>query len=117
MHGIIDWNDLKIRLGSENAIREMISDFMEFDVDYISELKNALDSRNSDELQRHAQFLKEAAETIGAVSLTDSARKLEMLASEQKLENAGAVMEEVQIELNKLQDLLSQSNWFEMVRP
>lgn len=117
MHGIIDWNDLKSRFGNENAIREMISDFMEFDVDYISDLKNALESRNSYELHRQAQILKEAAETIGAISLTDSARKLEMLASEQNLDIADAVIEEVQIELNKLQDLLTQSNWFEVVRP
>jgi HPt (histidine-containing phosphotransfer) domain-containing protein len=116
MHDIIDWHNLKSRLGNDDAIREMIAEFMDFDIDYISDLKKALDSRDSDELKRHAQFLKESAETIGAVSLTDSVRKLEMLASENRLENAGSVMNEVQVELNKLQDLLSLSNWFEIVR-
>ena len=116
MHEIIDWNHLKSRLGNDDAIRAMIEEFMEFDVDYISDLKSALDSCNSDELKRHAQFLKGAAEAIGAVSLTDSARKLEMLAGENNLENAGTIMDEVQTELNKLENLLSQSNWFEIVR-
>ncbi len=116
MHDIIDWNDLKNRLGDDDTIRQMISEFMEFDIDYISDLKHAIDSQNSAALKQHAQFLKQSAETIGAISLTDSVRKLEMLANENRFESARAVMEEVQIELNKLQDLLSLSNWFEIVR-
>ncbi len=116
MENILDWNDLLNRLGDEDLIKEIVPEFLSADLDYIDVLRKAVDNKDTGEVQLNAHSLKGASASIGAIPLSNAAKKLESMARELSLDEAEDALLEIKQEYDKLIDLLKQPNWADIAQ-
>ncbi len=104
------------RLGDEELIAEIVPDFLANDIDYVGDLKAALSSGDPTQMRQQAHSLKGASASIGAETLSQKARSLEENAKAGSLEGAEALIDQVQVELDKLKELLAHPNWMDLAK-
>ena len=112
----LDWQDLMDRLGDEELITEIVPDFLSHDIDYVGNLKAAAGAGDVEMVIKHAHSLKGASASIGAVSLAEASRELEMQAKAGSIDNAELLIDQIQAELTALTELLSQSDWMDRAK-
>lgn len=89
------FDELK-QMSGEDFIDELIDTFLEDAPKLIDELKSALDANNADTFRRAAHSMKSNAATFGASQLATLAKDLEMLGKENKLNETGDKLGELE---------------------
>ncbi len=79
----------------QDYLPELLRDFMLDTQDRLERLSEPLDDVSADRLGREAHSLKSSAGTVGAVSLSEAAAKIERLCDEGPLEDARQAIEEI----------------------
>ena len=82
------FNELK-QLSGADFISELIDTFLEDGPKLISQMKAALQARDTESFRRAAHSLKSNSATFGANHLAALAKELEMIGRENKLSEAG----------------------------
>src|SRR5258708_35728453 len=82
------FNELK-QLSGADFISELIDTFLEDGQKLISQMKAALQARDTESFRRAAHSLKSNSATFGANHLAALAKELEMIGRENKLSEAG----------------------------
>ena len=89
------FDELK-QMSGEDFINELIDTFLEDAPKLMDELKSALHANNADTFRRAAHSMKSNAATFGASQLATLAKELEMLGKENKLNETGDRLGELQ---------------------
>lgn len=74
-----------IEMVGEDFIGEMVAAFLDEGEQFLTDLSRALDKQDVDLFRRSAHSLKSNAATFGAMTLSDMAKELEMMAREDQL--------------------------------
>jgi len=100
---------VKETLGKQAAalFPELLQNFLTDCVRLLAEAEQALQQKNAKDLRRAAHTLKSHSATFGAVTLTATARQLELLTKEGKLEGAAELLVRAKLEYDKAAAALS----------
>ena len=82
------YDELKEATGADFIV-ELVDTFLEDAPRLMNELRSSLQAHDAEAFRRAAHSLKSNSATFGAGRLSGLARELEMLAKEQKLDEAG----------------------------
>jgi len=93
--------------GNEDFAKELLAIYMEDTTSQIEKLNQALKDNDSVLVEYQAHTIKGSSANIGAHRLTDTAFKMEMAGKDGDIDSARALMEELEKEFEKLQQILS----------
>ena len=113
---IINWPELEERFGDNDVIIEIVEAWFVDNPDRIEALPEAIKADNVEEVQALSHTLKGSAALIGARLLFAPALELNLAAKKGSLENAEAILENIQSEFEKLNSFVSQPNWVETAK-
>lgn len=77
----------------EDFIGEMVEAFLEESTDFVENLAKGLETKDVDLFRHAAHSIKSNAATFGALTLSELAKELEIMARENNLENANEKLE------------------------
>jgi HPt (histidine-containing phosphotransfer) domain-containing protein len=89
------FEELKEMSGAD-FIDELVDTFLEDAPKLINEMKTALETKDAETFRRAAHSLKSNSATFGATRLSALAKEIELLARENKLEEAGSRLASLQ---------------------
>jgi HPt (histidine-containing phosphotransfer) domain-containing protein len=92
--------------GNKKLARQLAGAYLAGSAKRSSEIRNAIAERNPQALANAAQTLKSSIRSFGARSAVETARKLEEMARETRLEGADALGARLETELARLDDAL-----------
>jgi len=96
--------------GEKEFLTELIEIFLNDIPEQLSEIKEAVDNRNSKELERSAHKLKGAVANFEEKAVFEAALQLEMMGRESKLDGAeedyDTLMKEVECLVNSLKEFV-----------
>jgi len=113
---IINWDQLIDRLGDEELIKEVAPIFLKDNRERLDKLSEAVKSKDGKGIKFYAHSIKGTARNVGAVHLSDIAKRLEDIGRESDLESADLVYEELKTEYEKVVSFLSQPDWIEIAK-
>jgi CheY-like chemotaxis protein len=113
---IINWPELEERFGDDDVIKEIVEAWFVDNPDRIEALPEAIKADNVEEVQALSHTLKGSAALIGARLLFAPALELNLAAKKGSLENADAILKNIQSEFEKLNSFVSQPNWVETAK-
>ncbi|AWI07508.1 PAS domain S-box protein [Clostridium drakei] len=93
--------------GEEKLFKELIEVFFQAYPEHVKGIKEAIEKRNSDELQVKSNNLKQALGSLGAKSVFYLVDELERMAQNNDLDNAKKTFERVQLEIIRLKSVLN----------
>ncbi len=99
------YDELKEATGAD-FITELIDTFLDDAPRLMSQLESSLQARDVETFRRAAHSLKSNSATFGASRLSGLAKELEMLAKEQKLDDAAPKLPAVEEALHCVEDEL-----------
>lgn len=102
---IATFEELKEMSGAD-FIGELVETYLEDAPRLVREMQSALQAGNADAFRRAAHSLKSNSATFGAMRLSAQAKDLEMLAKENKLDEAGSKLPAVEQALNAVTEEL-----------
>ena len=82
-----------VEMVGEDFIGEMTAAFLDEGARFLKDISHALESQDADLFRRSAHSIKSNAATFGALTLSELAKELEMMARESQFENADAKLE------------------------
>ncbi len=92
--------------GNEKLARQLAGAYLAGSAQRRSEIRNAIAERNAQALANAAQTLRSCIRSFGAKSAVETARELEEMARDERLEGAGALGTRLETELARLDDAL-----------
>ncbi len=105
---VFDKSDaLKMLEDDEEFLKELAEIFINDAPEQMSEIKEAVISRNNEALEKSAHKLKGAVANFGRNTTTDTAFKLERMAKENKLDGAEEVYGSLVKDIENLMNALS----------
>lgn len=113
---IISWPELEERFGDDDVIIEIVEAWFVDNPDRIEALPEAIKANNVEEVQALSHTLKGSAALIGARLLFAPTLELNLAAKKGSLENAEALLENIQSEFEKLKSFVSQPDWVEAAK-
>jgi len=104
---VFDQAALRERLGEDDElIAEVIGVFLEDLVVRLAAIEDAVTRRNAESLRLEVHALKGAAGNVSAVRLFETARLLEQIASESRLDDVAAVWQQLSLDARTARDVL-----------
>ena len=101
---------LKMFEGDEEFLKELVEIFINDAPEHMSEIEEAVDSRNSKALEKSAHKLKGAVANFGKNATTDTAFKLETMGKENNLDEVeevyGTLVKDVENLMNALKEFV-----------
>ena len=111
---VIVWPELLDRFGDEEIIQEVVDAWRVDNPKRVEALKTAIQAQNVEEVEALAHTLKGSAALIGANRLMRPAQELNMAAKEGCLDNAEAMLANIQSEFKELMTFLDQPDWIQI---
>ncbi|MBU0768819.1 MAG: Hpt domain-containing protein [Proteobacteria bacterium] len=106
---IFDWDGLLHRLmGDEDLAKEIIDDFLKQIPDNLFAVKKALNNNDLLLLQREAHIIKGASGNVGALTMQEIAKQLEIASEAKDLVKAGSFVAKLDTQLEILKNKLTQ---------
>lgn len=107
---IFDWDGLLHRLmGDEDFAKEIIDDFLKQIPDNLFAVKKALNNNDLLLLQREAHIIKGASGNVGALTMQEIAKQIEIASEAKDLVKAGSFVAKLDTQLEILKNKLTQS--------
>ena len=107
---IFDWDGLLHRLmGDEDLAKEIIDDFLKQIPDNLFAVKKALNNNDLLLLQREAHIIKGASGNVGALTMQEIAKQIEIASEAKDLVKAGSFVAKLDTQLEILKNKLTQS--------
>ncbi len=101
---------LKMFEGDEEFLKELVEIFINDAPEHMSEIREAIDSRNSKALEKSAHKLKGAVANFWRNATTDTAFKLETMGRENNLDGVeevyDALVKDVELLMNALEEFV-----------
>ncbi len=101
---------LEIAYGDEDFLRELVEMFINKSPEYMSGIKEAIDSRNNETLIKSAHKLKGAVANFGEKAVFKTALELEMMGKENRLDDVekiyGVLVREAERLVNALRKFI-----------
>jgi two-component system, sensor histidine kinase and response regulator len=94
--------------GDREFLLEMCRDFRDHLPARMEEIHTAYQDRDTNRLHRHAHTLKGISLNFDAIYLAELAGRLEALCRQEKIDDVSLLMENIQLELNRVRDFLVQ---------
>lgn len=113
---VISWAMIMDICGYEDIVEKIIKSNLKDARDTVKLLAKAIKSGCSKDIILYAHRLKGVAMTMGAVSLSDAAYRIEEIVEEKGIEPAACLFAEVQDEFEKVISFLSRSDWIEKAK-
>ncbi len=113
---IINWAELEERFGDDEIIIEIVDAWFVDNPARIEALPEAIKTNNVEEVQELSHTLKGSSALIGARLLSAPALELNLAAQKGSLENAEALLENIQSEFEKLKSFVSKPDWIETAK-
>lgn len=113
---IINWTELEERFGDDEIIIEIVDAWFVDNPARIEALPEAILTKNVEEVQGLSHTLKGSSALIGARLLFAPALELNLAAKKGCLENAEALLENIQSEFEKLKAFVSRPDWVEIAK-
>ncbi len=99
----LDWAAALERVdGDRELLEELVRLFIETSPTSIEEMRRALEIRDAKQLDRLAHTIKGSSASLGANRVSQAARLLEMRARSGAIENAGELIDALQVELDRI---------------
>jgi len=106
---IFDWDGLLHRLmGDEDLAKEIIDDFLKQIPDNLFAVKKALNNNDLLLLQREAHIIKGASGNVGALTMQEIAKQIEIASEAKDLVKAGSFVAKLDTQLEILKNKLTQ---------
>lgn len=106
---IFDWDGFLHRLmGDEDLAKEIIDDFLKQIPDNLFAVKKALNNNDLLLLQREAHIIKGASGNVGALTMQEIAKQLEIASEAKDLVKAGSFVAKLDTQLEILKNKLTQ---------
>lgn len=113
---IINWPELEERFGDDEVIKEIVDAWFVDNPGRIQALPAAIKAGDVEEVQTLSHALKGSAALIAAQLLLPPARELNRASKEGSLDNAEALIEQIQSELDRLTALVNEPDWMETAK-
>jgi len=113
---IINWPELVSRGMEEDILKEVVPVFLADRKERISKLTEAVEAGDAKEVKLCAHTIKGGAGNVGAKKLSEAASKLEQLASQGDLSDAGKLLDQIKTEFKKFELFVSQPDWIEIAK-
>ena len=97
--------------GDKDLVRELVNDFLEIYPVQLDELMHAVEKSDAQQIERKAHLFKGSVGNFGVEAAHKLAYQLEKMGREEKLDNAGSVMNELYEEMKKIKTYLSSDEW------
>jgi signal transduction histidine kinase/HPt (histidine-containing phosphotransfer) domain-containing protein len=114
--GIISWERLIDRMGDEETIREIMPIYLKDIKKHFENLSMAVKNGNCSAIASHAHALKGVGRNLGIKTLLETARQMEMSGRANDIEASVLLYKGIQLEINKVLTVLSQSDWIEKIK-
>jgi len=106
---IFDWDGFLHRLmGDEDLAKEIIDDFLKQIPDNLFAVKKALNNNDLLLLQREAHIIKGASGNVGALTMQEIAKQIEIASEAKDLVKAGSFVAKLDTQLEILKNKLTQ---------
>ncbi len=107
-HGVLD--ELLASLGGDTAfLAELIDTYLSDAPSLLAQLHSALTAQSADEFRRAAHTLKSSSASLGAYSLSATAKEMELMGKEGKLDSAGEKLSLAEAEFGRIRDELEKA--------
>jgi len=97
--------------GDEALLRELVAIFLEDAPKHLRELHAALERRDAREVERISHGLKGVVANFGATPARTVAGDLEEVARVQRLQDAGPLVVQLDVEVTRIVTFFAQPNW------
>jgi two-component system, sensor histidine kinase and response regulator len=94
--------------GDREFLLEMCRDFRDHLPARMEEIHTAYQDRDANRLHRHAHTLKGISLNFDAIYLAELAGRLEALCRQEKIDDVSLLMENIELELNRVRNFLVQ---------
>ncbi len=112
----ICWEELSVVCDDPEILQVVAQTVLEEDPQVLDLLKSAVNAKDAANIQLLAHRIKGTAKNMAAGVLADKSFALELAAKNNQIENAQAMLEEIQTALNQLKEFLSQEDWLQKVQ-
>ena len=113
---IIDWDQLISRLVDMELVKELTPVFLEDNKERFDKLTEAMKLGDAKAVASYAHALKGAGANFGAERLSEIAHRLECAGTENDMEAAAPVFDELKIEFEKVVSFMSRTDWIEIAQ-
>jgi len=113
----INWSELMERTGDdEELVKDVIDVWLKECPSRIESLVEAVKAGKFKDISLQAHTIKGSAATISAGNLARAALQLELASRERKLDDAEAMLANIQVEFEKLKSFIMQPNWVKIAK-
>lgn len=113
---VIDWAGLIGRVVDEDIAREVVPLCVEDNRERIEALAAAVQAGNAEDVKSCAHAIKGSAGNVGAVPLSQVARRLEETAARDDLSEAEELCRQIETEFARFESFVSKPDWIETAR-
>ncbi len=113
---VIDWDQLISRLGDTELVREVVPVFLSDNKERFEKLTEAIEQGDTEAIKLYAHALRGAGANVGAKRLSEIARQLECAGTENDVEKARPLFDEIRIEFEKVVSFMSRPDWMEIAQ-
>ena len=96
------------RPGRPSILNKVINAYLDKSPSLIDDLKTGADDGNATLIKEAAHSLKSSSAYIGADSLSEKCKQLEVCASDEQVENVGAIVQQIDVDFEKVAAILSE---------
>ncbi|GAA5316914.1 MAG: Hpt domain-containing protein [Candidatus Pelagadaptatus aseana] len=108
MGDVVDTETLEmLKEVMEDDFPLLLQTFIDDALTRIPQLREQLDANNADELRRNAHSLKGSSGNVGAAGMTEICSRLESLANQSQLQEAGDIINAIEAEFGRVRSALN----------